>query len=47
VTETGKLYGCGNRFLKEISLDGDNKIIQIPLKEGTKVLKAYASMGHS
>ena len=45
VTETGKLYGIGNRFLKEIGYDCDNKIIHIPLKEGVKVLKAYASMG--
>jgi alpha-tubulin suppressor-like RCC1 family protein len=27
VTESGKLYGAGNRFLKEIGLDSDNKII--------------------
>lgn len=46
VTETGKLYAIGNRFLKEISLDCDNKVIQVPLKEGTKALKAYASMSH-
>lgn len=45
VTECGKLYGIGNRFLKEIGLDCDKKIIPIPLKEGIKVLKAYASMG--
>lgn len=45
VTESGKLYGCGNRFLREIGLDGDNKIIPIPIKEGVKVLNAYASMG--
>jgi alpha-tubulin suppressor-like RCC1 family protein len=46
VTETGKLYAIGNRFLKEISLDCDNKVIQVPLKEGTKAIKAYASMSH-
>lgn len=27
VTESGKLYGTGNRFLKEIGLDNDNKVI--------------------
>ena len=27
VTDNGKLYGIGNRFLKEIGLDCDNKII--------------------
>jgi hypothetical protein len=37
----------GNRFLKEISLDCDSKMIQVPLKEGTKVLKAYATMSHN
>ncbi len=47
VTESGKLYGSGNIFLKEISLDCDNKIIQIPIKDGIKVLRAYASMGHN
>lgn len=44
VTESGKLYGIGNRILKELSLDCDNKIIQIPLKEGVKALKAYSTM---
>jgi alpha-tubulin suppressor-like RCC1 family protein len=43
VTESGKLYGSGNRFLKEIGLESDNKIINIPLPEGFKVLKAFAS----
>lgn len=43
VTESGKLYGIGNIFLKELSLDCDSKIIPIPLKEGVKVLKAYCS----
>ena len=38
VTESGKLYGIGNRFLKEIGLDCDNKIIQIPIRDGAKVL---------
>ncbi len=46
VTESGKLYGSGNKFLKEISLDCDSKIIQIPIKDGIKVLKAFASNGH-
>lgn len=27
ITESGKLYGIGNRFLKEIGLDCDDKII--------------------
>lgn len=27
VTESGKLYGSGNRFMKEIGLDCDQKII--------------------
>ncbi|CDW84904.1 hect e3 ubiquitin [Stylonychia lemnae] len=45
VTEDGKLYGIGNRLMKELGLDCDQKIINIPLKEGAKVLKAYASMG--
>lgn len=47
VTESGKLYGIGNRFLKEISLDCDSKVIQIPIKEGVKVLRVYASNGHN
>lgn len=46
VTESGKLHAIGNRFLKEISLDCDSKIIQVPLKEGVKAVKAYASMSH-
>lgn len=37
----------GNRFLKELSLDGDNKAFQIPIKEGVKVLKAFATMAHN
>lgn len=44
VTESGKLFGLGNRFLKEIGLDCNQKIIPIPLKDGVKVLKAYCSM---
>ncbi len=31
--------------MKELGLDCDNKIIPIPIKEGVKVLRAYASMG--
>lgn len=31
--------------MKEIGLDCDNKIIQVPIKEGVKVLKSYSSMG--
>lgn len=46
VTDSGKLYGIGNRFLTEISLDCDSKIIQIPLKEGVKALRAWGSMSH-
>lgn len=37
----------GNRFLKEISLDCDSKVIQVPIKEGVKVLRVYASNGHN
>lgn len=44
VTEGGKLFGCGNRFLKEIGLDADNKIISIPLPEGLKVVGVWACM---
>ena len=44
-TESGKLYGIGNRFLKELGLDCDNKIIQVPVKDEAKVLKVYGSMG--
>ncbi len=44
VTESGKLYGTGNRFLKEIGLDNDNKIIHIPLPEELKCIKAWGCM---
>jgi alpha-tubulin suppressor-like RCC1 family protein len=47
VTESGKLFGSGNRFIKEIGMDTEQKIIPIPLPEGVKCLKAYASMGKS
>jgi hypothetical protein len=46
VTESGRLYGIGNRFLKEISLDCENKIVPVPLKDGVKAVRAYASMSH-
>ena len=44
VTEGGKLYGCGNRFMKEIGLDTEDKIIHVPLAQGLKVVGAWASM---
>lgn len=44
VTESGKLYACGNRFLKEIGKDCDNKVILLQLPQGIKCLNAYASM---
>ncbi len=43
MTETGKLYGVGNKFLKEIGLQSEAQIIQIPIKDDVKVLRCYCS----
>lgn len=43
MTETGKLYCIGNRFLKEIGLQSEGTIISIPIKEDVKVLRCYSS----
>ena len=45
VSEQGRLFGCGNRFLKEIKIDlAEFRIVKIDLPEGMIPLKAFSSV---
>ena len=45
ITDSDKLIGFGNRFLKEIGLEGVEKGVRIPLPEGYKPLKIMCGNG--
>ena len=43
VTKSGKLYGAGNYFLKEINLECGKKYARIELPNGAKALKVFCT----